>query len=125
MSNDKRNKSNRSEINSKANLLQALKPFCQEVPWMGELIVLINQTHLPENDFEFSGLLRKICYELILEKPDLFTSDHPKTHELKTILYNSLARVKVKRSQELLSKMMQRVANELSLKKKGNNASRM
>ena len=124
MSNDKSNKTNTEELNSKTNFLQALEPFRQDIPWMGELIIFLNETDLPNNDFELSGLIRKICYELILEKPELFTNNHPKTQALKTILYNALANVKIKRSQELLSKMVQRVSNELHQKKK-RNASRM
>ena len=127
MSNDKRKKiktMNNRQLNSKTQLLQALEHLRGDVTWMGDLIGTLQQIDFPDSDFELSGLIRKICYELILENPDLFRDDNPKTRPLKTILYNALAKIKVKRSQELLSKMVERVANELKQQSIQKNAGR-
>lgn len=123
MRNDKRKKTKlmNNTINSKTKLIQALTPLCSDITWMSDLIQILKNTDLPEDNFELSGLIRKICYELILENPELFMNNNPKTIALKIILYNALAKIKVKRSNEIFSKMVQRVATELkeqSLRKK-------
>lgn len=98
----------------KTALIKALDSLSNDVSWMKELITYLENTQIPDSDFELAGIARKISYELIKEKPNLFNNTN--TDALKELTNACQEDIKViEQPNESFDHMVKRVHNELKI----------
>ncbi len=103
----------------KDNLIKALRPLCNDFPWMTDLITSIKAAPLLETNFEISGLARSITYELLKENPMLLKDkNNIKTLPLKNLILQLNNQVDVlKNRKESIAKATEEAYNSLVRKK--------
>jgi len=82
-------------VNKKNKLIESLKHLSKEIKWMNEIIKIIKKSDIPETNFDMAGLSRKIIYEAMQHKPELFDKKNDCTNELREFTLDCLKNIEI------------------------------